>query len=243
MRPLIGVPCGGKLRSKYRRFCMGKSYCRALHVAGGAPVLLPLLDGDEALLDIYQRLDGLLLAGGGDIAPHHFGETRFARLRRVDPPRDRAELLLARQAVKDDLPVLAICRGIQVLNVASGGTLYQDISVQIPHALRHDFHPEHSRNYLGHEVCTQPGTRLAGILGGERFGVNSFHHQSIKGVAPGLQVTAYAPDGVIEAVEAQGNRFVIGVQWHPEDLIDDNPRMRQLFEAFSEEARATPRHC
>ena len=121
-------------------------------------------------------------------------------------------------------------------------TLYQDISVQIPHALRHDFHPEHSRNYLGHEVCTKPGTRLASILGGERFGVNSFHHQSIKGVAPGLQVTAYAPDGVIEAVEAQDSRFIIGVQWHPEDLIDDNSRMRQLFEAFVEEARGTLRH-
>jgi len=205
--------------------------------------LLPLLDDDEALMDIYERLDGLLLAGGGDIAPHYFGETRLAKLRSVDLPRDRAELPLARWAVRDDLPLLAICRGIQVLNVALGGTLYQDIPAQIPQSLRHDFRPEHPRNYLGHEVQVQPATRLAGILGAERLAVNSFHHQSVKGVAVGLQVSAFAPDGVIEAIEAQDRIFVIGVQWHPEELLEDDPRMRRLFEAFIAEARRTLRRC
>jgi putative glutamine amidotransferase len=243
MRPLIGVPCQGNLRSKYHRFCVAKSYCRALNAAGGAPVLLPLLDDSEAMLDVYERLDGLLLAGGGDIAPHHFGETRFTRLMGVDPPRDRAELLLARRAVEDGLPLLAICRGIQVLNVALGGTLYQDIATQIPQALRHDFHPEHARNYLGHGVWVKPETRLADILGEESREVNSFHHQSIKGVPMALQVTASAPDGVTEAVETQGQAFVVGVQWHPEELIEDDPRMRRLFEAFIDEARTARRHC
>jgi putative glutamine amidotransferase len=242
MRPLIGIPCDGNLRSTRRRYSLGQRYCRALFTVGCAPILIPLLDDDEVLLDTYQRLDGLLLAGGGDIAPHYFGQTRSARLRSVDLPRDRAELFLARQAVRDDLPLLAICRGIQILNVALGGTLYQDIPAQIPQALRHDFHPEHSRNYLGHEVWVRPGTRLADILRAERLGVNSFHHQSVKAVPPGLRVAATAPDGVIEAVEAQHKRFIVGVQWHPEELVEDDPRMRRLLEAFVEEARGALRH-
>jgi putative glutamine amidotransferase len=138
MRPLIGIPCAGNLRSKYRRYCAGKRYCHVVEMAGGAPVLLPLLK-NETLLDLYQRLDGLLLVGGGDIAPRHFGEVRQVRLISVDPPRDRAELELIRRAVGDDLPLLAICRGVQVLNVALGGTLYQDIATQLPSALRHNF--------------------------------------------------------------------------------------------------------
>nr|MBC7244687.1 gamma-glutamyl-gamma-aminobutyrate hydrolase family protein [Chloroflexota bacterium] len=241
MRPLIGIPCQGNLRSNYRRFCVGQSYCRALEAVGGAPVLIPLLDDEEALLDIYQRLDGLLLAGGGDIAPRHFGQERLARLGNIDPPRDRVELLLVRWAVEDDLPLLAICRGIQVLNVALGGTLYQDIPSQIPHALRHNFHPEHPRNHLGHEIVVKEGTRLAGILGVNQVHVNSFHHQSVRDVAPRLIVAAVAPDGVIEAMEAPDKRFVLGVQWHPEDLVWDDPKMRRLLAAFIEEAARNPR--
>jgi len=234
MRPLIGIPCQGNLRSAYRRFCVGQSYCRALEMAGGAPVLIPLLSDEQALWDIYQRLDGLLLAGGGDIAPHHFGQVRTAKVSYVDPPRDRVEMLLVRRAVADDLPVLAICRGIQVLNVALGGTLYQDIPSQIPHALRHNFHPDHPRNFLGHEVVVQDETRLAHILGASCIRVNSFHHQAVKEVSSELCVAAFAPDGVIEAVEAQDRRFVVGVQWHPEELVRDDPRMVRLFKALVE---------
>jgi putative glutamine amidotransferase len=242
MRPLIGIPCEGNLRSKRLRFSIFQSYCRALFTVGCVPVLLPLPDDEEALLDVYERLDGLLLAGGGDILPRHFGETRSARLRGVDRPRDRAELLLASHAVSDDKPLLAICRGIQILNVALGGTLYQDIHAEIPQALRHDFAPEHPRNYLGHEVWVRPGSRLADILGAEHLGVNSFHHQSVKAVPPGLRVAASSPDGVIEGIEAPDKRFIVGVQWHPEELVEDDPRMRRLFEAFVEEARGTLRH-
>lgn len=236
MRPLIGIPCQGNLRTVYRRFCVGQSYCHALEMAGGAPVLIPLLNDEQALMDIYQRLDGLLLAGGGDIAPHHFRQVRMAKISYVDPPRDRVEMLLVRRAVEDDLPVLAICRGIQVLNVALGGTLYQDIPSQIPHALRHNFHPDHPRNHLGHKVEVKQGTRLADILGTVHVWVNSFHHQSLQQVPPVLQTVAVAPDGVIEAVEAPERRFVLGVQWHPEELVEDDPKMKHLFEAFVEEA-------
>ncbi len=238
MRPIIGIPCQGNLRSRYRRFCAGHSYCRAVQSAGGTPILLPLLDR-ETILDAYLRLDGLLLAGGGDLAPRHYGEVRQARLTSVDPPRDRVELWLARQAMSDDLPLLAICRGMQVLNVAMKGTLYQDIATQLPHARRHNLHRERPRNYLSHEVLIEPGTHLSEILGAQSLGVNSFHHQAVKSVAQGLQVSATAPDGVIEALEAKNKRFVIAVQWHPEELIDDAPSMKRLFETFVSESRGT----
>ncbi len=243
MRPLIGIPChSNRRRPKYlSRFCVRQTYCRVLRAVGGAPILIPLLEDDETLLDVCERLDGLLLAGGGDIKPQRFGQTRLAKLKSVDPPRDRVELLLVRRAVDDGLPVLAICRGLQVLNVALGGTLYQDISMQVPNALRHDFHPDHPRNYLGHDVLVRPGTRLADVVGVGRLAVNSFHHQSAKDVAPALAVAASAPDGVIEAVECQDRRFIVGVQWHPEDLVEDDPRMKRLFGAFVEEARTCHR--
>lgn len=238
MRPLIGVPChSNRRRLRHQsRFCALQRYCHALEVTGGAPILVPLLHDDEALVEICEKLDGLLLAGGGDIAPHRYGQVRSAHLVSVDPPRDRVELLLARHAVNRDLPTLGICRGLQMLNVALGGTLYQDISTQIPDALRHNFHPEYPPTYLGHDVVVERGTRLASIVGAGRLAVNSFHRQSVANVAPGLAVAASAPDGVIEALEAPDRRFLMAVQWHPEHLIDDQVRMRWLLEAFVKEA-------
>jgi len=247
MRPLIAIPCQGNLRSRYPRFCAGKRYCYALHLAGAAPVLLPLHSDHSALLEMMSRLDGLLLSGGGDVAPHRFGETQAVPLRSVDPPRDEMELWLVRQAVECDLPLLAICRGIQVLNVALGGTLYQDIKIQLPEALRHDLSGDYPRTHRGHALQVAPESRLGRILGCNTLDVNSFHHQCLKQVAPGMQVTARAPDGVIEGVELADGRFMIGVQWHPEDLIDTDFRMRNLFEAFVEAAEMrsvanSPRH-
>ncbi len=229
MRPLIGIPCEGNLRSKFRRFCAGQSYCRAIAAAGGAPILLPLVDR-STLHDMYTHLDGILLTGGGDILPRYFGEAREARLIGVDRPRDEVELSLVRQAVKDGMPLLAICRGLQVLNVALGGTLYQDIPTQVPSALQHSFRQKYPRNYLGHEVRIVPGTRVERILGVQRLAVNSLHHQSLKAVAPSLVTNATAPDGVIEGAELNGPRFVVGVQWHPEELLEVNPRMLGFFE-------------
>lgn len=243
MPPLIGIPCAGNVRShtNYHRFVVGQSYCRALELAGAAPILIPLLEDDQALQAIYGRLDGLLLAGGGDIEPHHFSQEHQGRLGGVDRPRDRVELLLTRRAFEDGLPVLAICRGVQMLAVALGGTLIQDIPTQVPGALRHDFHHGHARNYLGHDVSVERGTRLADILTAETIGVNSLHHQSVRTVPPALRVAARAPDGVIEAVEAPGRRFALGVQWHPEELRDGDPRMARLFTTFVE-AAAESRH-
>ncbi len=238
MRPLIGIPCAGNLRSRtnYRRFAIGKSYCHAIELAGGAPVLIPLLEDEQALQAVYAQLDGLLLAGGGDIEPRHFSQKPLTRLGGVDRSRDRVELLLTRRAFEDDLPILAICRGVQMLAVALGGTLIQDIPAQIPGALRHDYHHGHARNYLGHEIAVERGTRLADILATETTGVNSLHHQSVQSTPPAIRVAARAPDGVIEAIEAPGRRFALGVQWHPEELRDDDPRMARLFTTLVEVA-------
>jgi putative glutamine amidotransferase len=242
VRPLVGIPCQSNLRSPYRRHCVGQPYCRAVSVAGGAPVLIPALEDEGALLAAYERLDALLLAGGGDVEPHHFGQSRSARVSGVDRPRDKAELLLIRRAVGNGLPLLAICRGVQMLNVALGGTLYQDIAAQINPSLRHNFHPDHPRNYLGHAVDVASGSRLADIVGGGSIMVNSFHHQCVQDVAAGLCVAAVAPDGVVEALEAPGEAFVLGVQWHPEELVDDDPRMLRLFQALIAEA-SSGRHA
>lgn len=242
MRPLIGIPCAGNVRShrNYRRFAIGQSYCHAVELSGGAPILIPLLEDEETQQAVYHRLDGLLLAGGGDIDPRLFGQERRAKLVSVDRLRDQVELLLSRRAFEDDLPVLAICRGVQMLVLALGGTLFQDIPSQVPGALRHDFHPDHPRNYLGHEIAVERGTQLANLLGVERIRVNSFHHQSVQDVPPVLQVIARAPDGVVEAVEATAKRFILGVQWHPEELVEDDPRMTRLFTAFVDAAES---HC
>jgi len=237
MRPLIGIPCQGNLRSKYPRFCAGKRYCQALEVAGALPVLLPLLQLRDTQQELLGRLDGLLLSGGGDVEPRFFGQERLARLRSVDRLRDEMEMWLARQAVERDVPMLAICRGMQVLNVALGGTLYQDIKTQLPGALRHDFYAEYPRGHRGHALEVVSGTRLAHILGCTTLSVNSFHHQCLEEVASPLRVTATAPDGLVEAVELPGRRFMVGVQWHPEELIEGDPGMRGLFEAFVQAAR------
>jgi putative glutamine amidotransferase len=171
------------------------------------------------------------------VRPEHFGQPRLARLIEVDVARDRTELALTRHAVKEGLPILAICRGVQMLNVALDGTLYQDIAEQVPHALRHRLSSEYARNYLAHEVLVEPGTWLGEVMGDRSVPVNSFHHQAVKQVGQGLRVAARAPDGVIEALEGRDDHFVLGLQWHPEDLCQDDPRMLRLFQRFIEAAR------
>jgi putative glutamine amidotransferase len=234
MRPRIGIPCYTDRgpRSNAVRFCMGSSYCRAVGQAQGIPWLIPLLQDEGIAADIMSSIDGLLLAGGGDVDPLRFGEERRSYSTGMDPARDGVELELTRRALDSGHPILAVCRGIQVLNVACGGTLHQDIGTEIAGAQRHSFRRGHARNYLGHTVDVRPATRLAAILGSGSIAVNSFHHQAIKVLGTGLQVTAVALDGVIEGVESSNHRFVLGVQWHPEELVDDDPRMAALFAAF-----------
>jgi putative glutamine amidotransferase len=199
---------------------------------------------DETLLrTLYELLDGLLLAGGEDVDPAYYGEPRHEECGPVSPERDKAELALTRWAMDDGKPLLAICRGIQVLNVALGGSLYQDIQAQARGADRHDWHPGYPRNRLSHMAIVTPQTRLVHILGSSNspsslcIPVNSLHHQAIKDVAPGLTVAARAPDKIIEAVEAEAHPFAIGVQWHPEELADNDVQAQRIFDALVEAVR------
>jgi putative glutamine amidotransferase len=200
------------------------------------PVLIPAVADESGLRRVYDRLDGLLLAGGGDVDPALYGESPHPATKYVAPERDEVELVLTRWALDDRLPILAICRGVQVLNVAAGGTLYQDVSDQLPSALKHDYHPGYPRTLTPHSVAPVPGSRLADLLLDPLIPVNSLHHQGIRDLARGLVASAHATDGLIEGVEHGAHPFALGVQWHPEELVEEDRRMRRLFEAFVEAA-------
>lgn len=239
-RPLIGITCGTSALEKEAANLQDRlnlAYSRALWEAGAAPVLLPTLEHAEAT-DYLARLDGLLLSGGYDVCPSLYGEEALNETVRVDEPRDRAELPLIRAAVESGLPLLAICRGIQSLNVALGGTLYQDIPAQIKTSLQHS--QRAPRPTPTHRIAIRPDSRLAQIIGDTRMEVNSFHHQALKDVAEGLEVVAWAEDGVVEAVEAPQARFLLGVQFHPEEMVGEWEEARRLFRAFVAAAQGPP---
>lgn len=214
---------------------MSRPYITALEAAGAAPILLPLALGEETLKSLFSRLDGLFLAGGGDLNPACYARVQHPKTEGIDSLRDETELLLTKWALDANMPLLGVCRGTQTLNVASGGTLIQDVSDQVPNSIRHQYFPDKPRDYVAHGVETVQGTRLSQILG-ITAQVNSFHHQAVDTTAHGFAVSAIASDGVIEAIELPSNRFVIGVQWHPESLVTFDPTMMALFESFIQAA-------
>ena len=210
------------------------SYIDAVVAAGGIPVMIPLGLSAENVLAILQRVDGILLPGGGDIDPSEYAlnGNGIGKSYSVDKDRDRVELLVAQTAVSTQKPLLAICRGIQVLNVALGGTLWEDIEAEKPDAMAHDNYRKMPRNHLAHTVNIAPDSCLAQLIGTQQTAVNSLHHQGIRDLAPNLTVSATADDGLIEAVEIPGHPFTLGVQWHPENLIYDLPPMLSLFQGL-----------
>jgi putative glutamine amidotransferase len=233
MIPVIGITASIDQRSPAfgETYSLTRKYAEGVLQAGGVPVIVPHNLAEDSLAVVLDRLDGVLLSGGGDIDPALFGEELHPATCEIEPDRDRVELTLARWVVERDLPFLAICRGIQVLNVALGGSLVQDIPSQVPDALQHSFDRKTTpRDYLAHPVKIDPNSHLARIMQLEVAQTNSWHHQSIKQAAHGLRVTATAPDGVIEAVEVPGRRYAIGVQWHPEWMFEKWVAHRRLFE-------------
>jgi len=238
-QPVIGIPCARIELDANRPPVMGvqQTYIEALESAGAAPLLIPVGMPADALQALAERLDGLLLAGGEDVDSQFYGAERHPTMRHTDPLRDETEILLTRWMVTQDRPVLAICRGHQLLNVALGGTLIQDIPSELLVACDHPrFYPSHALDELAHEVRLATDSRLFAILGQASLWVNSRHHQAVKELGQGLVATAWAPDGVVEGMELPGRRFVVSVQWHPENLLDAVPAMRRLFEAFVMEA-------
>ncbi len=240
-RPLIGI--SGRKDTSARllhspMYSVGETYVHAVQQAGGTPVIIPPVLSAEDSTTLLSHLDGLLLSGGEDIAPHRYGEGMESWLGGVDEVRDASELELVAQALELQLPVLGICRGHQLLNVARGGTLYQDITARLPEAQEHALVPGRPMEHIAHPVMLEPHSRLARILGGVEFGVNSAHHQAVRKPGAGLEIVAHAPDGIIEALEMPERPFCLSVQWHPEAMVKINATMRPLFEALIRAARS-----
>jgi putative glutamine amidotransferase len=243
-RPIIGIPTQtlhsieGIPEALPESWVMNQRYSRVVAASGGVPVMIPLLDDESSLLALYDLTDGLLIPGGVDLDPATYGESPLPTCGRLDPARDRVELQFARWAIAEGKPVFGLCRGLQIVNVALGGTLYQDIAAQRSDAIKHDYFPTagFSRDHVAHPVTITAGSRLDALVGAGSLGVNSMHHQAVKDLAPGLVTTAVAPDGVVEALEFSGEQFVLGVQWHPESLTDRDPRMHRLLTGFVQAA-------
>jgi putative glutamine amidotransferase len=244
--PLIGVTMSatadGATGTTPPRGWINNAYLHAIQQSGGVPVLLPShLDG-RALDALWSHLDGVLLTGGGDIEPTRFdAEPRHPTVYDVSEARDRLEIEVTERAVHDGRPLLAICRGIQVLNVALGGSLHQDIASETGSTIVHS--QSEPRALATHPVKVMgEGTRLGVTLGALEVDVNSLHHQAIKRVGRGLREVAWAPDGVIEGVELpEARALVLGVPWHPEELVGHDPTARSLFRALVSAAESQSR--
>ena len=233
-KPFILLPAAQHNTHTPQTYGLNQVYINAIIRAGGNPVMVVRPD-DVALGELLQFIDGILLAGGYDVDPKEYGEERKTYACDVDQDRDRVELALAHYAREKHVPLFGICRGLQVMNIACGGSLYQDVLMEIPGAISHVLRTDVTgnllpRNTLEHEVVLKKDSRLAAIVGVEKFEVNSLHHQGIKKLGTGLRAAGTSPDGLIEAIEAEDHPFAIGIQWHPEELNDD--ASAKLFAAF-----------
>lgn len=219
------------------RVRLAAAYVTALENAGLVPLIVPPLSNDAASAAILDSVSGLVLTGGEDVDPARYGEKRHEKIRSINAARDATEASLVEQAKARHVPVLAICRGIQILNVALGGTLVQDISSQYNTDIAHD--EDGPRDSRSHEIAIEPDSAIARAMGTDHCSVNSFHHQSVKRVADGMRVTAKSPDGVIEGMESMDRDWwVIAVQWHPEEMTSSAEAWdRDLFSAFAQQVK------
>jgi len=220
------------------RVRLNATYVRALESVGLVPIIIPPLDDPEAAARMLDLVAGLLLSGGEDVDPSFYGQSPHPDLGLVNSGRDATELALLERARERALPTLAICRGVQLVNVGLGGTLVQDLSSQRADARAHDLDDERAARV--HAVHVEPTSRLAGVLGEENVNVNSVHHQAIDRLGSHVRPTAWADDGIIEGIESDDPRWwMVGVQWHPEELVNTRePWDRRLFEAFAAACRA-----
>jgi putative glutamine amidotransferase len=256
---VIGITCGRKENEAH--FYLSQAYVKAVQEASGLPVILPGCTGQKEMTGLLRLIQGLILSGGGDVDPVYFSEEPLPGLGEIDPARDIFELNFTRLALTAGIPVLGICRGMQVLNIAFGGSVYQDMFTQVKERPvsrlgtqadqgKSDFLPGHQvlseasclehyqkapRRYPTHKVKIAAGTILARIFGVTELRVNSFHHQAVHQLAPGFIVSALAVDGIIEGIESINHSFVLGLQWHPENLEEHRVLFRALIKACKKE--------
>lgn len=226
MKPIIGITAP----LNQGKVTLDQDIANSVLMAGGIPYILPYTQDSAVLDEVINHIDGLLLSGGVDIDPTLFGEEPIPGLGEIMPERDALESALIERALKVDLPILAICRGIQILNVAAGGNMYQDIYNQKSNLLQHS--QRAPRTHLSHFVQINQDSLLRSITGMDEFKVNSFHHQAVKVPAPGFIISAISSDGVVEAIESQQQKYVVGVQWHPEFLTSFDEVSKRIFGSF-----------
>lgn len=217
---------------------VSRNYTRKIIDAGAIPLIIPSIVGVEK---VVGKLDAVLFSGGGDIAPRFYNEYSHPGIRVLEGERDELEIILAKKAFEMGKPILGICRGIQLINVAFGGNIFQDISKEVENPIKHDWYDADNRrfrsppDYPTHRVTISRSSRLFQILEVDNLYVNSFHHQAVKKVAPGFRDVAWAGDNIVEAIEYDGDKFILGIQWHPEMMHD--VYSRKIFKAFVEAAR------
>lgn len=242
MKPIIAITSDQVLRSgdewAPRFHGQFSTYIQAIIDAGGTPFLVPVFNDLDSLRQLYEKADGLLLSGGGDISPSMYGAKTKAKLKNSSPIRDKQEEQLLLWSLEDNKPVLGICRGMEIINVCLGGTLHQNILEALPDSHNHEV-SAHQKDFshIAHHLKLQPNTKLRNILSSSKIKTNALHHQAIDKLGKNLKVSAYAEDGIIEGIELPEKRFVIGVQSHPEALqSDDKSGWYKLFKTFVEQA-------
>jgi len=212
---------------------LADDYIKSVEKAGGAPLIIPVLEEKTSIEKILGTIDGIIFSGGLDLSPIVYGEAPLPGMGLIDPDRDKHELKLGKKVLYEmDIPVLGICRGMQLLNVAAGGTLFQDIKMYRESSFNHSLLDVAPKDYLAHEICISPESKLHKIFYEDKLMVNSFNHQAVKTVGRGFIVTMEANDGLIEGIEIPGERFIVAVQWHPEMLIDSHDFPLDLFREF-----------
>lgn len=225
MKPIIALT--PNLVDYDRNLKLNDEYCKAIWEAGGIPIIISY---NEGIIEILNNVQGILFTGGGDIDPLLMNEEPIKELGEVSPIRDNIELLLCREALKLNLPILGICRGCQVLAIASGGKVYQDIYVNHHTSLKHS--QNGPKYYPSHKIELKSNTKLESIYKSNEIKVNSFHHQAVSSLNDNMIVAATSSDGIIEAIEHKSNKFVLGVQWHPESMFEKYKEQRNLFNEF-----------
>lgn len=235
MRPLIGIPCQADYREGSGRpiYCNNRTYIHAIENAGGVPVLIPMLNDLSLLESLLTRLDGLLFSGGVDMNSCHYNEEAHPHLGEFDQRLDEFELFLVHWALQARMPIVGVCRGMQLLNVALGGSLYQDLETQYPEVMVH-CRRELPRNTLIHSVHVTAGSQMEQVLGTNEIWINSIHHQAVKEPGQGVRISGHSEDGVAELLEMADYPFVLGIQGHPEELYTNETLCAKLFSAFVE---------